>query len=124
MRYAQERANGKVPDDSPTFGNVTDMQFLFANNTSFATFDLNGWDAGNAAFAGVTQTGTWVDKSGITSPAWNGSTSDLAAHRRRRPSRSVRRGRIRSDFPATGGRARLRAALKARKRYLSSYNPS
>lgn len=111
MRYAQERANGKVPDDSPTFGNVTDMQFLFANNTSFA------------AFAGVTQTGTWVDKSGITSPAWNGSTSDLAARRRRRPSRSVRRGRIRSDFPATGGRARLRAALKARKRYLSSYNP-
>ncbi|WEV64076.1 BspA family leucine-rich repeat surface protein [Bifidobacterium sp. ESL0732] len=89
--------------------NVTDMQWLFGHNPTLNTLDLNNWDTskaggsmdgmmpinlkalrlgkkttltnttGNKAFSDVTETGRWVDKSGLTNPAWRGSTSDLAS---------------------------------------------
>lgn len=86
---------------------VTDMTYMFYKDTNLTTFDLNSWDTSkvsdmtqmlppnlkalrlgkktrllnatpNAAFANVTQTGNWADKSGITNPAWQGNTAQLA----------------------------------------------
>ncbi|MCO6559211.1 MAG: BspA family leucine-rich repeat surface protein [Bifidobacterium sp.] len=87
--------------------NVTDMHYVFDNNPNLKALDLNGWDtgsatsmnqmfpanlqalrlgkkttlknaAGNNAFTNMPDH-TWTDKSGITSPAWTGNTSALAA---------------------------------------------
>ncbi|MDF7666011.1 BspA family leucine-rich repeat surface protein [Bifidobacterium sp. ESL0745] len=86
---------------------VTDMGNMFANDTRLSTLDLNSWDTtsvtsmdgmlppnlkalrlgkkttlsnttNNKAFANVSQSGTWADKSGMSSPAWSGNTDALA----------------------------------------------